>query len=36
MVFQEAALFDSLTVYDNVAFVLHEHTELPEIEIAAR
>ncbi len=29
MVFQEAALFDSLTVYDNVAFYLHEHEDLP-------
>lgn len=36
MVFQEAALFDSLTVYDNVAFYLHEHTDLPEHEIGAR
>jgi phospholipid/cholesterol/gamma-HCH transport system ATP-binding protein len=29
MVFQEGALFDSLTVYDNVAYRLHER-ELPE------
>lgn len=36
MVFQEAALFDSLTVYDNVAFYLHEHTRLPESEIRHR
>jgi phospholipid/cholesterol/gamma-HCH transport system ATP-binding protein len=36
MVFQEAALFDSLTVYDNVGFYLHEHTALPEPEIGAR
>lgn len=36
MVFQEAALFDSLTVYDNVAFYLHEHTELKEREIERR
>jgi phospholipid/cholesterol/gamma-HCH transport system ATP-binding protein len=36
MVFQEAALFDSLSVYDNVAFYLHEHTDLPEDEIGAR
>jgi phospholipid/cholesterol/gamma-HCH transport system ATP-binding protein len=36
MVFQEAALFDSLTVYDNVGFYLHEHTELSEEEIGLR
>jgi len=36
MVFQEAALFDSLTVYDNVAFYLHEHENLPEQEVAER
>lgn len=36
MVFQEAALFDSLTVYDNVAFYLHEHEELQEAEVATR
>jgi len=36
MVFQEAALFDSLTVYDNVGFYLHEHTELAEEEIERR
>lgn len=36
MVFQASALFDSLTVYDNVAFPLHEHTKMPEEEIAAR
>lgn len=36
MVFQEAALFDSLSVYDNVGFYLHEHTDLAEGEIAAR
>ena len=32
MVFQEGALFDSLSVYDNVAYRLHEH-EVPEEEI---
>jgi len=32
MVFQEGALFDSLSVYDNVAFKLHEQG-LPEEEI---
>lgn len=36
MVFQEAALFDSLTVYDNVAFYLHEHENLPEEEVGER
>jgi len=36
MVFQEAALFDSLSVYDNVAFYLHEHTTLSEDEIGRR
>lgn len=34
MVFQGAALFDSLSVYDNVAFYLHEHTSLEEEVIA--
>ncbi|HEY0323116.1 MAG TPA: ATP-binding cassette domain-containing protein [Pyrinomonadaceae bacterium] len=32
MVFQEGALFDSLSIYDNVAYRLHEH-EVPEEEI---
>jgi len=36
MVFQEAALFDSLSVYDNVGFYLHEHTSLSEDEIGRR
>jgi phospholipid/cholesterol/gamma-HCH transport system ATP-binding protein len=35
-VFQGAALFDSLTVFDNVAFSLREHTNLPEAEIRTR
>jgi phospholipid/cholesterol/gamma-HCH transport system ATP-binding protein len=35
-VFQGAALFDSLDVYENVAFALHEHTRLPEAEIRKR
>jgi phospholipid/cholesterol/gamma-HCH transport system ATP-binding protein len=35
-VFQGAALFDSLTVYENVAFPLREHTSLPEPEIRRR
>ncbi|VTT97320.1 abc atp-binding protein : ABC-type transport system involved in resistance to organic solvents, ATPase component OS=Singulisphaera acidiphila (strain ATCC BAA-1392 / DSM 18658 / VKM B-2454 / MOB10) GN=Sinac_1532 PE=3 SV=1: ABC_tran [Gemmataceae bacterium] len=34
--FQQAALFDSLTVFDNVAFGLRAKAELPEDEIAAR
>jgi phospholipid/cholesterol/gamma-HCH transport system ATP-binding protein len=36
MVFQGAALFDSLTVFDNVGFYLFEHTDLPDAEIANR
>ena len=31
--FQEGALFDSMTIYDNVAFPLREHTKLSEKEI---
>lgn len=30
MLFQNGALFTDMTVYDNVAFALHEHTQLPE------
>ena len=33
MVFQSAALFDSLTVGENVGFRLYEHSSLPESEI---
>lgn len=33
MLFQEAALFDSMTVGDNVAFPLREHTRMKENEI---
>jgi len=33
MVFQSAALFDSLTVGENVGFRLYEHSSLPEAEI---
>lgn len=33
MLFQDAALFDSLTVGENVAFPLREHTKLTENEI---
>jgi phospholipid/cholesterol/gamma-HCH transport system ATP-binding protein len=32
-VFQGAALFDSFTIADNIAFPLREHTQLPENEI---
>ncbi|MBI3752990.1 MAG: ABC transporter ATP-binding protein [Deltaproteobacteria bacterium] len=33
MLFQGAALFDSLTVGENVAFPLREHTEMPEADL---
>ncbi len=33
MVFQAAALFDSMNVYENVAFPLREHRQLPEERI---
>jgi phospholipid/cholesterol/gamma-HCH transport system ATP-binding protein len=36
MVFQYAALLDSMSVLDNVAFPLREHTKLSEKEIAER
>lgn len=36
VLFQSAALFDSLTVYDNVAFPLHERTTLGREEIHAK
>jgi phospholipid/cholesterol/gamma-HCH transport system ATP-binding protein len=36
MVFQNAALFDSLTVFDNVAYPLRENTDLDEAEIEHR
>lgn len=36
MVFQYAALFDSLNVFENVAFGLMEHTNLDEEHITAR
>jgi len=35
-VFQNGALFDSLSVYDNLAYPLREHTELSEQEIGER
>ena len=36
MVFQGAALFDSLTVFENVAYPLREHTDLSDEEIEDR
>ena len=36
MVFQGAALFDSMTVFENVAYPLREHTKLTEDEIEER
>jgi phospholipid/cholesterol/gamma-HCH transport system ATP-binding protein len=36
MLFQAGALFDSMNVFENVAFGLREHDEMPEEEIAAR
>lgn len=36
MLFQNAALFDDLTVYDNVAFPLYEHEKFSEEEIRTR
>lgn len=36
MVFQGSALFDSLPIFDNVAFPLFEHTDLPLEEIRHR
>lgn len=36
MVFQDAALFDSMNIFDNVAFPLREHTKLSEAEIKKR
>lgn len=33
MLFQGAALFDSLNVYENVAFGLLEHTSMPEAQV---
>lgn len=32
-VFQNGALFDSMSVYDNLAYPLREHTKLSEVEI---
>ncbi len=36
MLFQEAALFDSMNVFENVAFPLREHTRMKEPEIRER
>jgi phospholipid/cholesterol/gamma-HCH transport system ATP-binding protein len=36
MLFQGSALFDSMDVFENVAYALREHTELEEEEIARR
>src|SRR4029434_7523692 len=36
MLFQSGALFDSMNVFENVAFPLREHTELAEGEIRER
>ena len=36
MVFQGAALFDSMSVFENIAYPLREHTTLSEDEIVAR
>jgi phospholipid/cholesterol/gamma-HCH transport system ATP-binding protein len=36
MVFQGAALFDSMTIFENIAYPLREHTTLTEDEIEAR
>jgi phospholipid/cholesterol/gamma-HCH transport system ATP-binding protein len=36
MLFQSGALFDSMTVYENIAFPLREHTDLEEEAIAAK
>jgi phospholipid/cholesterol/gamma-HCH transport system ATP-binding protein len=36
MVFQGAALFDSMTVFENVAYPLREHTDLDDDAIEAR
>jgi phospholipid/cholesterol/gamma-HCH transport system ATP-binding protein len=36
MKFQRSALFDNLSAFENIAFVLREHTKLPENEIHDR
>ena len=34
-VFQGAALFDSLSIFENIAFPLREHTRIPESQVSA-
>lgn len=36
MLFQESALFDSLTVAENVGYRLYEETDMPEAQVRAR
>lgn len=36
MLFQNSALFDDMTVFENVAFPLREHTKMAETEIAKK
>ena len=36
MLFQSGALFDSMTVFENIAFALREHTRWSEEQISAR
>lgn len=36
MLFQSGALFDSMTVLENVGFPMHEHTSISSVEIAQR
>lgn len=36
MLFQSGALFDSMSVFDNVAFPLRKHTDLADEELAAK
>lgn len=36
MLFQDAALFDDMTVFENVSFPLYEHTTLSDDEVAAK
>lgn len=36
MLFQNSALFDDMTLYENVAFPLWEHTRLPDSDVRAK
>ncbi|MBV9495432.1 MAG: ATP-binding cassette domain-containing protein, partial [Acidobacteria bacterium] len=36
MAFQEGALFDSMSVFENIAFPLRRHTKMTEAEIRTR